>query len=280
MRDGLFRKVALDRQSSPERLDELMQLTGPGGWLALLAACVVVAVAVGWGILGRVPTVVAAEGVLIRDESIRMVESPGTGQVADVLVDVGDPVTRDQVVARLVQSGTGRTVDVASAHDGRVTEVRAERGNVVQAGTSLLVLEQEGRPLEAVLYLPPIEAKRVQPGMEVQLAPSSVRQERYGLLRGRVTTVGELPATLLSMRRVLGSDELARALHGGGTGALRGAPIQVEVELLRDERTASGFQWTSPGGPPIAIQNGTPCTAEVVLAEQAPIALVFAGAGR
>ena len=37
MKDRLFRKVALERLSSPERLDELMQLTTPGGWLALVA---------------------------------------------------------------------------------------------------------------------------------------------------------------------------------------------------------------------------------------------------
>ena len=31
----IFRKVALERLSSPEQLDQLMQVTSPKGWLAL-----------------------------------------------------------------------------------------------------------------------------------------------------------------------------------------------------------------------------------------------------
>jgi HlyD family secretion protein len=192
--------------------------------------------------------------------------------VSDILVDVGDRVRQDQVVARLVTADSDGAVDVKSPYDGLVLEVRVSRGNVIQAGTSLLALELEGTPLEAILYLPPIDGKRVQPGMEVQIAPASVRREQYGLMRGRVAAVGKLPATLQSMRRVVGSEELARALSAGG------APIQVEVELIPDPATASGFRWTSPAGPPITIQNGTPCAADIVLAEQAPISLVFASA--
>jgi HlyD family secretion protein len=85
-----------------------------------------------------------------------------------------------------------------------------------------------------------------------------------------VARVGELPATIQAMSRTLGSDELARSLSASG------APIQVEVELETDPTTISGFRWTSPKGPPIAIQNGTPCTVDIVLTELAPISLAFA----
>jgi multidrug efflux pump subunit AcrA (membrane-fusion protein) len=274
LQNRIFRKVSLERLSSPERLDELMQLTTPGGWLALFALCAIIVLAIAWGLFGRIPTVVSAQGILIRDGSIQTVESTSSGQVSEVLVGVGDTVRQDQVVARVVLPESGRAVEVKSTYDGRVLEVRVNRGNVIQAGTSLLALELEGRPLEAILYLPPIDGKKVQPGMDVQIAPASVRREQYGLMRGRVAAVGELPATLQSMGRVLGSDELARTLSAGG------APIQVEVELIPDEATASGFRWTSPSGPPITIQNGTPCAADIVLAEQAPISLLFAGAAR
>ena len=36
MSDGLFRKAAIDKVSSPEQLDLLMSVTSPVGWLALL----------------------------------------------------------------------------------------------------------------------------------------------------------------------------------------------------------------------------------------------------
>jgi multidrug efflux pump subunit AcrA (membrane-fusion protein) len=271
VRDQLFRKAALDRLSSQERLDEMLRLTTPRGWLMLLAVFALLGTALLWGIFGGIPLVVSGHGILIRDEGVQSIQSTAGGQVTEILVRGGEAVDEGQVVARVLQTSTGRTIDVVSPHTGRVLEVQVGRGNVIAPGSSLLAVEQAGRPLVGILYLSSIDGRQVQPGMDVQIAPASVRSERYGYLRGRVTAVGEFPSTLQSMRRTLGSDELARSLSVGG------APIQVEVELLRDERTASGFQWTSPSGPPAALQNGTPATANVVLAIQAPIGLAFAG---
>jgi HlyD family secretion protein len=129
--------------------------------------------------------------------------------------------------------------------------------------------------------------------MTVQLAPASVKREEYGLLLGRVATVGTYPATPAGMQRVLGSEELARSL------AASGPPVEIRIELERSPSTFSGYQWTStlgtlaealtgwlPGpwtgpldavpGPPIALESGTPCTADVITDEQAPISLVLA----
>jgi len=36
-RPSIFRQAALDRLSSPEQLDRLMQVTLPTGWIALVA---------------------------------------------------------------------------------------------------------------------------------------------------------------------------------------------------------------------------------------------------
>ena len=40
---GLFRKSALEKLSSPERLDVMMQITSPAAWLALAALGAVLA---------------------------------------------------------------------------------------------------------------------------------------------------------------------------------------------------------------------------------------------
>jgi len=271
VRDGLFRKAALDNLSSQERLDEMLRLTTPRGWLMLAVAFALLATALLWGVFGGISSVVSARGVLIRDESIQSVQSTAGGQITELLVRVSDRVEQGQVVAQVLQTSTGRTIDVASLHAGRVLEVQVGRGNVIAPGSTVLSVEQEGRPLVAILYLSAIDGRQVQAGMDVQIAPASVRSERYGLLRGRVAAVGEFPTTLQAMRRTLGNEDLARSLSAGG------APIQVEVELLHDDRTASGFQWTTPSGPPAALQNGTPCTADVVLSIQAPLAVAFAG---
>lgn len=64
MKTGLFRKAALERLSTPERLDSLMEIVVPRAWLALLGLVAVLAAALAWGIFGSVPKSVDAVGVL------------------------------------------------------------------------------------------------------------------------------------------------------------------------------------------------------------------------
>ena len=52
---GVFRKASLDRLSSPEQLDKLLQVTRPRGWIALVALGFLVGSAVLWGSKGASP---------------------------------------------------------------------------------------------------------------------------------------------------------------------------------------------------------------------------------
>jgi hypothetical protein len=61
----LFRKIALERMSSPEQLDQLLQVTTPRNWLALLALVGLLAAVVAWGFAGELRTVVTGQGSLV-----------------------------------------------------------------------------------------------------------------------------------------------------------------------------------------------------------------------
>jgi HlyD family secretion protein len=61
----LFRKVALDRISSPEQLDQLLQVTAPRNWLALIAVICLLGVAISWAFTGQLLTTVSGQGVLV-----------------------------------------------------------------------------------------------------------------------------------------------------------------------------------------------------------------------
>ncbi|NOZ22283.1 MAG: NHLP bacteriocin system secretion protein [Planctomycetes bacterium] len=103
MAESMFRKKALGKLQSPEQLDELMKVTRPRGWVALLALCAVVATAVLWGIFGRIPTRVNGEGMLIRPTGVFNVPSNGAGPVARMLVAEGDMIKANQVIAEITQ---------------------------------------------------------------------------------------------------------------------------------------------------------------------------------
>ncbi len=99
----IFRKVALERLSSPEQLDQLMQVTNPQGWLALLGLCALLVAALLWGIFGSVPTETTGEGILLPQSGVSEVEATGAGQVEEVEVKVGDAIKKGQVVAKIHQ---------------------------------------------------------------------------------------------------------------------------------------------------------------------------------
>lgn len=120
MSSKIFRKVALERLSSPEQLDQLMQVTNPTGWLALGAMIVLLAAAAAWGVYGSIPTEAEGEGILIRQGGVAELVATGTGPVDELLVAVGDVITKGQVVARIRQEALLREIEENQAQQEAV----------------------------------------------------------------------------------------------------------------------------------------------------------------
>jgi HlyD family secretion protein len=99
----IFRKVALERLSSPEQLDQLLQVTNPRGWLALGALGALLLASLSWAIFGSIPTEAGGEGILLRQGGVTSLVAAEQGQVEEVLVSVGDVIAKGQVVARVRQ---------------------------------------------------------------------------------------------------------------------------------------------------------------------------------
>lgn len=454
MAQGLFRKVALDKLSSPEQLDQLITVTTPKAWFALLALACILATSVLWGVFGSIPTRVNGQGVIATSFGIYNIVNSSSGQISDIRVVVGDHVKKGAVVARIDQpqlaeqindlkkeltqlkkfdengikegddknigsgladlfgltqkiteakatltnaeadyknaiSGQSHDIQMAeisleqariseqgkksyldkmtalykngavsendftnakrdfdlqhlavqtaranlnklaagdwedtiinyrekleqaqlSLHmleeqftttkatktaetedkikelqnelftsseivaqvDGRVVGVKVNKGDIAQPGARLISLEREGSTIkqEAVLYVPAEEGKRILPGMEALISPSTVKKEEYGYILGRVTSVSEYPAASQDMMHSLGNEGLVTKLAG------QGASLEMHVDITVDDSTVSGFKWTSTGGPPQKINSGTLCDGSVTISKQRPISMVI-----
>jgi HlyD family secretion protein len=101
----LFREAAIDRLSSPDHLDRLVGVTRPVDWLAsAIITLAVVALAV-WGIVGRIPTRVSAEGIVTGDAGpIAEAVASSAGRLASIDVIVGEAVAEGQPIAHLAQA--------------------------------------------------------------------------------------------------------------------------------------------------------------------------------
>jgi HlyD family secretion protein len=99
----LFRRQALEKLSSPERLDTLMQVTSPNGWLALYTIAGLLACVILWSIIGSVPTRVDGEGMLIRGGMLREIRASGPGEVKTLSLRINEVVKAGQHVGELVR---------------------------------------------------------------------------------------------------------------------------------------------------------------------------------
>jgi HlyD family secretion protein len=159
--------------------------------------------------------------------------------------------------------------NVESPYDGQVIEMKAVPGSLVTAGSPILSIQPQGNTLEVLVYLPSLQAKAVQPGMEAEISPSTVKREEFGFIRGRVIYVGEFPASSDALMRNFQNETLVHAIMEGG-------PVtELRVTLERDPMTSSGYKWSSSRGPAIAISSGTLCTVQVITRHQPPVSLLF-----
>ncbi len=123
----IFRKVSLERLSSPDQLDQLVQVTDPRGWLALSGLGGLLLAALAWGFWGSIPTQARGEGILVRQGGVSDLVANASGQVAEMLVGVGDVLEKGQPVARIRQDALLRQID---DHRARLAALQREVGSL------------------------------------------------------------------------------------------------------------------------------------------------------
>jgi len=157
---------------------------------------------------------------------------------------------------------------------GIVIEETAHVGDIPTPGAPILRLlpgtaENARTAVTAVTFVSPEDGKKLRVGMPVNVIPSIVKVQRDGFIRARVDQIADLPASRERMRTLLRNDRLVEHLSANG------APYMAVVTLERDANTASGFVWSTGGGPDRVIDVGTLIKADVVVDRIRVISLVI-----
>ena len=98
---SLFRKAALDSLSTPEQLDQPLQLLRPTQWVLLTSLSLFSLTILAWSIFGRIPVRISGKGVLIKPNSLTVVQSETSGQITELSVNVGDCIDANSLMARI-----------------------------------------------------------------------------------------------------------------------------------------------------------------------------------
>src|SRR5262249_8440960 len=161
----IYRQEALDRLASPDRLDQLMPLTAPRGWIALAACGLLLAMALVWSIFGSIAITVDGQGILTRDGGLTTVTAPADGAVARVPVQPGAVVENGQTLAWLASAGPDGGEEIKSPVAGRVLDVPARPREGVKKGATLFRLESLQERLRALVFVPVEDGFRVETDM-------------------------------------------------------------------------------------------------------------------
>jgi len=180
-------------------------------------------------------------------------------------------LSKDDIRRQLSESESELAMSgsIVSIYSGRVIELMAGQGDLVQAGTPVVSLEDLNASLRAVIFIPAGDGKKVVPGMEIRISPATVKREEYGALVGTVQTVSDFPSTAEGVNRTLRNTELDATLTGNGS------VIELFANLIPDRNTFSGYRWSSSKGPPLHVASGTLATAEVVVGSEHPISIII-----
>ncbi|MCP9899641.1 NHLP bacteriocin system secretion protein [Cyanobium sp. Cruz CV13-4-11] len=156
---------------------------------------------------------------------------------------------------RVTQTRLGFDGSLSATRDGRLLDLQVVRGQTVKAGQRLGTLggPEAGQTLQAVAYFAPADARRLRPGLAMEVVPDWNERGRFGGIRGRVVNVTLLPATREDVNTTMGNPQLAEAL-------VRHGPVLRTEIALQPTGNAPGFdgyRWTlSRGSSVFPIREG------------------------
>lgn len=263
---GIFRERALEQADVREALDERVRVVGLPRWIALALGFLVILGFVAWSASTEVHTTVDADGVISPQQGLQVLASPASGVVTSAPPRRGSVVAPGEVVAT-IDTGRPPLVRVKAVVGGSIAAVSATAGSFVDAGSELATIEAPDTKPAAFLLVTAEEATRLQPGKQVLLSPGLEESRATSLLEGKIVHVDPYAATPERLKTLLGP---VRASE------LEGEPPRhfVEVKLLTDPSTPSGYAWTRGNGLP-SVAVGMPLTGRIVLSKHSPLSYLF-----
>jgi HlyD family secretion protein len=224
--NALFRKSAIDKLSSPERLDVLMQVTSPKGWAALVMMGIVLGGGVVWGFVGTVPTRIDGQGILIRGGGLRELRADGEGTLTRLHVAPNGMVAEGSLVADLsLEDIQDRVRQARQRYDDALREYEAARGEdqATIAGTQATIRGHQAELERVRAQLANVEddlkAKNesLAQGLITRARVQQIERERLQLqaqLTGIQSTITSLQAS------IRGVDQRIRSRKGAADAAL------------------------------------------------------------
>lgn len=268
----IFRKISIERLSSPEQLDQLLKVNSSRSWAALLAVVALLALTVMWAFQGSIATTAPGQGVIVRTGGVLNVVASGSGVVAALNIKVGDRIRKNQVIAQVAQPALTERI---RATQEAIAEARRELavGGQIRSGSAhlqLAALSRQRQNAEHEIQVLQEQAKLVseQIPVEAELLAKGLftRQQTFATKQKLVDLEGRIDGLNADLKR-FDSEQFA----------IESQPMQGDVEMQSRiaalERELAGLRKELE----VAANVVSPYSGEVIELRAAPGSSVTAG---
>ena len=266
----LYRKSMIEKLSSVERTDKTMEITSPISWLSLIGISIIIIVTVIWAFLGTIPITVSGKGIVASPTSTNAVFIDESGTIVSLVARAGTALRAGDTVLTY-KTSDGELHTLLSTQTGTVSDVLVSVGDRVKQGNEMVRISPNVYSQQVVVcYASLSQSKKIERGMTVQVRLDSADSQTYGHMWARVVNIDTHASSTAGMYYVLGSDNfLSSSIQNSG------AVAAVTCELYPDENTVSGYEWTNKKGENLAVTNGSPVNAKIIVDEGRPIEKMF-----
>lgn len=297
----VFREEAVARRSRPEPLDGRLQVTAPHEWIVLAGLFMSVLLFLAWGVFGRVERTLSATAVIVQPGQRYPVVSGVSGNIIDVLVNVGEPVETGQEIARVELPEAERQARITRT----IVDEVEDRMRDADTATAAAVWEAL---LEAARDVEEVERDASQ---EIAV-PRDVRGTLVGhrLVAGQPVRAGQTVAQVLGRSAdaddwqayaFVTAQDVERLEAGMAAEVLLALPEQPGESRLKarvlevSSRPVVAPAWLADLGlanpvpahllqlvlddPPESLADGADGRVRIVLGQQSPVTLLVGGSG-
>lgn len=293
----VFREEAVARRSRPEPLDGRLQVTAPHEWIVLAGLCMSVLLFLAWGVFGQVERTLSTMAVIVQPGDRDSVISGVSGNVIEVLAEVGDPVEPGQPIARVELPEAERqariTRTIVDEVEGRMRD--ADTATAAEVWEALLEAARD------------VEAVERRAGQSI-VVPRDVRGTlvRHSLVAGQPVRAGQTVAQVLGRSAdawqafAFVTSQDAERLEEGMAAEVLLAPEQpgasrLAARVLEVSSRPIAPAWLADLGlanpvpahllrlvlddPPESLADGADGRVRIVLGQQSPVTLLVGGSG-
>ena len=234
MAAGFFRKSALEKLSTPEKLDQLIKVTSPKAWITLSVVFAALATGIGWAVLGRVSTKLNVTGVVLGGE-VHEVVATSQGQLVKLQVRIGDKVAEGTIIATVQQPDLYQQIEHAKAV---LSEKKLDLVKLISYGSKGTLLEGELMSQNRVSIQGEIEAEKKKLSFLSNQLESEVNLLEKGLIvKAQVAnTKQQIDGSTNTIERLkVQMAEVSNRQHDAGYGMQQKITIQKQ-QIAEAER--------------------------------------------